>query len=261
MEVYPNLFRFEAKKDCLVAERCIIRNGQKTMDWNWKSAIIGGSKAAELFNILMDIFQVEAKPCSDKWVWSKEKDGSFSVASVKKALMSPLSGSRGSMKFDLNAWVPIKVKIFGWRAMLNRLPTMDMLIKRKIVTGPNRCSLCLGAVESIDHVFAACLVASVIWQKISLWCRISPIFAFSFKDLLEVHKYILGNKTKKKVIQSVIVVACWCLWKARNEIIFSNRPVKVEKIMGDVMAYSFLWIKSRAKNVELDWNWWKVFLL
>ncbi|MFS7952746.1 hypothetical protein Hanom_Chr07g00610561 [Helianthus anomalus] len=84
------------------------------------------------------------------------------------------------------------------------------------------------------------MVASVIWQKISLWCRISPIFVFSFKDLLVIHKYIPGNKTKKKVIQSIIVVACWCLWKARNEMIFSNRPVKVEKIMGEVMAYSFL---------------------
>ncbi|KAJ0447183.1 hypothetical protein HanHA89_Chr17g0702501 [Helianthus annuus] len=49
------------------------------------------------------------------------------------------------------------------------------------------------------------------------------------------------------------MVACWILWKTRNNIIFYNGALKLDDIIRDIKAYHFLWIRNRAKILDLDW--------
>ncbi|KAL8214499.1 hypothetical protein R6Q57_003948 [Mikania cordata] len=59
----------------------------------------------------------------------------------------------------------------------------------------------------------------MIWQRISSWCKLQPIYVFSVKDLLQIHG--LGNwcERKKEAIHAMILTAMWCIWKDRNEFI------------------------------------------
>lgn len=51
--------------------------------------------------------------------------------------------------------IPVRRSIFVWRLIHGRLPLLDTLRSRGFV-GPNICSLCYCAAESIDHCFVDC---------------------------------------------------------------------------------------------------------
>ncbi|KAF5781735.1 hypothetical protein HanXRQr2_Chr11g0487281 [Helianthus annuus] len=42
------------------------------------------------------------------------------------------------------------------------------------------------------------------------------------------------------------MIACWCIWKARNKPIFLGIEITGPKVMEDVKSLGFLWIKNGA---------------
>ncbi|XP_021986391.1 uncharacterized protein LOC110882759 [Helianthus annuus] len=123
------------------------------------------------------------------------------------------------------------------------------------------CALCGEGIESVDHLFTACNISMSVWNRLSGWIKIPPIFAFSFKDLLEVHKWFDGNKSAKKIVRGLIMVTCWAIWKARNDKFFSKGRGDSNVIFGDVRSMGFLWLKCRSKNNNIGWRDWCSFPL
>ncbi|XP_022024548.1 uncharacterized protein LOC110924877 [Helianthus annuus] len=130
---------------------------------------------------------------------------------------------------------------------MSRIPTTDALSRRGIDIGDGLCPLCSSEEESTDHLLTSCVVAVILWQKISLWCRIPPIFAFSIKDLLEIHKTGNLKGGEREALHGIITVACWCLWLARNKVKFSASEIKVDSVFSDVKSLGYLWFKNRYK--------------
>ncbi|MFS8022342.1 putative reverse transcriptase zinc-binding domain-containing protein [Helianthus anomalus] len=161
---------------------------------------------------------------------------------------------------DWCGWVPSKCNILVWRADLKRIPTADALLKRGIMIGEGLCPFCKSAPESVDHIFTSCFFAAVLWQKISRWCRIPPIFAFSFKDLLDIHKGGHISVKERAVIQGIIYISCWSIWASRNRVIFSNSEFKVDKVFSDIKSLGFLWYKHRSRCSALSWVDWCKFV-
>ncbi|MFS7911069.1 hypothetical protein Hanom_Chr02g00113661 [Helianthus anomalus] len=91
------------------------------------------------------------------------------------------------------------------------------------------------------------MVATVIWQWVSNWCKIPNIFGFSVRDLLVFHNYIGPGELRKKVVHGIIILACWCIWNSRNEKIFSNKDRRIEDITSRIKSYDFLRFKNRSK--------------
>ncbi|KAJ0435839.1 putative reverse transcriptase zinc-binding domain-containing protein [Helianthus annuus] len=151
-------------------------------------------------------------------------------------------------------WIPSKINIHVWRLGMDRVPTALALLKRNVDIGDPVCPLCNSEEESADHVFLACFVASTVWQGISVWCKIPNIFAFFLKDLLSFHIDLKVSDKKRKADHGVIMVACWSLWRARNGFKFSNATVKIEGIISEIKALSFLWFSTRSKYKGIDWN-------
>ncbi|MFS8028122.1 hypothetical protein Hanom_Chr16g01506751 [Helianthus anomalus] len=114
--------------------------------------------------------------------------------------------------------------------------------------------------ETVDHIFISCGFTSTIWALVSLWCKIPDIFAFSIKDLLELHEDIGITGRKKAVIQGIIRIGCWCIWKARNDYKFNNKEIKVEGIMRDIKTLGFFWFNSRSKGSVVSWDDWRSFV-
>ncbi|KAJ0535995.1 hypothetical protein HanIR_Chr09g0436691 [Helianthus annuus] len=56
------------------------------------------------------------------------------------------------------------------------------------------------------------------------------------------------------------MVACWSIWRARNLLRFSNIPVKIDGILSEIKALSFLWYSSRSKCKKVEWKDWISFV-
>ncbi|XP_076949911.1 uncharacterized protein LOC143622733 [Bidens hawaiensis] len=100
---------------------------------------------------------------------------------------------------------------------------MDRLPTRKSV-----CPLCEMSGETADHIMTGCGVSSVVWDHISRWCKFPPIFGFTVRDLLELYKIINVVTIKKEALHGIIIIACWRIWKARNEKVFEGKAVNVK---------------------------------
>ncbi|XP_021997684.1 uncharacterized protein LOC110894726 [Helianthus annuus] len=118
------------------------------------------------------------------------------------------------------------------------------------------CILCGEAIESVDHLFSACKMAALVWNKLSEWAKIPPIFAFSFRDLVSIHNGDGVVRKAKDIVRGLIMVVYWCIWKAKNANFFSNGKGCSEEIFGEVKALGFLWLKCRSKHKNIVWRDW-----
>lgn len=73
---------------------------------------------------------------------------------------------------------------------------------------------------------------------------------------MEIHKHAGVSSVKGEVIRGLIIVACWEMWKARNERIFSHRTCTSVEIISAVKAIGFLWFKKRSKCKDVEWDNW-----
>ncbi|XP_035841291.1 uncharacterized protein LOC118488184 [Helianthus annuus] len=172
---------------------------------------------------------VNLSDCNDRWLWLPEDSGEFSV---KSAFVLVGSKEVDSSRFiwEWCKWIPLKCNVFAWRAVMERLPTKVELRKRNIQVGEVTCPLCGSGEESADHLFTACSFATAIWSKISSWCKVPFIMAFSFKDVLVAHRFC-GLKGKLSLAyQGIVLTSCWLIWKARNDCVFNGKSPKVEEI-------------------------------
>jgi len=70
--------------------------------------------------------------------------------------------------------VPNKAKVFGWRVLLDRLPTKVNLEYRGVDLSCNLCLLCNKEVESIQHLLITCEVAQD-WIKCDRWVELTLV--------------------------------------------------------------------------------------
>lgn len=143
--------------------------------------------------------------------------------------------------------------------MLDRIPTKVALRRRNISHGDCLCEFCEEADESVEHIFTVCRVANGVWNGIANWVLLPSIYLFSVKDIVEVVTNSGWSKNKKEILYGILMVACWRIWKARNEKVFNQTTRNVVEIVSDVKALSYLWFRNRGRNSVVDWKGWKSF--
>ncbi|KAJ0837468.1 putative reverse transcriptase zinc-binding domain-containing protein [Helianthus annuus] len=141
-------------------------------------------------------------------------------------------------------------------AVQDRLPTLVALAQRNVINGQTGCKICGLYDEDADHLFVCCEAAQYVWDFISHWCKISSIYAFGVKGLLEWHKQVRGNAKWRKLIYAVIQVALWVIWRSRNDMVFNNQPAYWVHMTTEIKQLSFLWIGSRSDLKEISWEDW-----
>ncbi|KAJ0802039.1 putative reverse transcriptase zinc-binding domain-containing protein [Helianthus annuus] len=253
---WPNLFAIERHKGCVVNQRLQVEGeGGVSMLWNWSRSPSTISELDDLADCESMLAGAGLSAVKDKWKWDADTSGRFSLRSFKDLCLvqqdpDPVCLVKGCK------WLPFKCKLFAWRAGLDRLPTRQALARRNIISGPDECILCQEVRESVDHLFTGCIVALRVWSGISSWINCPPIFAFCFKDLMDLHLSSDGGATGKDIIRGIIIATCWFIWKARNEKFFRSGKGDGLEIVGMVKTYSFFWFKNRSKFKDLDWVEW-----
>lgn len=109
------------------------------------------------------------KDVSDLVVWLHNRNKMYSVKSryhvARKVMRTDdwveCSRGLGGQQVWKRLWqleVPNKIKVFGWRACHNILPTRVNLIRRRIISD-NICQCCIRLPQSAIHVIWECSVA------------------------------------------------------------------------------------------------------
>ncbi|XP_076940152.1 uncharacterized protein LOC143609226 [Bidens hawaiensis] len=144
--------------------------------------------------------------------------------------------------------------ILAWRAELDRVPVLTSLAKRNIRIVSVDCPACGVMEETAEHVFITCGLAQAVWQAITIWCKVPPIFTFNIRDILELHKYSKFPKRKANSFYAVCLVSLWCLWKARNDMVFNGMAITVDSVVSEIKGLSYLWVKNRSGVSQLSWE-------
>nr|XP_043639329.1 uncharacterized protein LOC122610402 [Erigeron canadensis] len=126
-----------------------------------------------------------------------------------------------------------------------RIPMPIALRVRNCSVDSNGCVMCNEGDETVEHLICSCATAVGVWHRQSVWCKIPPI---SIKDITEVEKFVGLGRTARKVFKKVLFVSCWCIWKARNPMVFDNERSDPDKIFQEIQSIGFLWYKNRSKN-------------
>ncbi|MFS8018516.1 hypothetical protein Hanom_Chr15g01392971 [Helianthus anomalus] len=120
--------------------------------------------------------------------------------------------------------------------------------------------MCGAGLESASHLLTACIFASKVWSIVTRWCKVPELVAFSVRDILEFHNFC-GLKGRMLVaFKGITVITCWQLWKARNDLIFSNISRKEVEIVSSIKSIGFLWFKNRSKYKDVSWDDWCKFV-
>ncbi|XP_021995963.1 uncharacterized protein LOC110893153 [Helianthus annuus] len=259
--MFPELFRAEKHKECLVQDRLATNGPNLIFSWAWLTPELGVIEADQLNQVVGLICGSSGLNMSsgmDRWQWTLDGGGSFSVASIKKTLSS-VNRVRPGKAFEWNNWVPKKVGIVAWRAEMERLPTRCALAARSIPVNDRTCIMCGSYDESSEHLLVSCQFAQMVWQNIALWCSIPPIIAFDLKDMLTLHEVCTVFGKKRKVLHAVILVAIWSIWKSRNEAVFQQKSPNMTKTLDEIKAMAYLWVKNRSRSMTLTWEDWSKF--
>jgi len=99
------------------------------------------------------------------------REGSYTYLTT-----SDVHSERGRFEDVWQKQVPLKVSVFAWRLLRNRIPTKDNLFRRRIIPfDDTSCIVGYGSSETADHLLFHCAHFGMVWHRIYQWLGISFI--------------------------------------------------------------------------------------
>ena len=205
----------------------------------------------------------------DMCVWAGTKRGEFSVKSAYWLLIAQQcqveassSSTRDLHGFWTSVWsvkVPPKIKTFVWRVCRNILPTKTKLFERKL-TSSYSCTWCMEEPETVDHVLWHCEFARKVWNACPIALPYLNVLGSSLLDFLAT---CLRELSSPEV--EIVFATAWVLWRARNEVVWDGKVVKVDDICSRAVTIAMDSVSLRVAQVgpaipvadsEVFHRWW-----
>ncbi|GAU41517.1 hypothetical protein TSUD_302560 [Trifolium subterraneum] len=105
--------------------------------------------------------------------------------------------------------VPLKVSIFAWRLLRDRLPTKINLVTRGILTpAAHLCVSGCGVAESAHHLFISCSTSGSLWALVHSWIGITVVDSTSLCDHFVQFTSSAGGSWAHRPFMQLIWLAC-----------------------------------------------------
>ncbi|GJZ63258.1 RNA-directed DNA polymerase, eukaryota, reverse transcriptase zinc-binding domain protein [Tanacetum coccineum] len=241
-DMYPRIYALEKSK--------MVKVSSKLMDFSldnlFRRNVRGGVKQSQ-YDALSDLVNVVTLvPASDRYVWSLESSGEFSVASIRKVIDDNRLPNVSSMTRWVK-FVPIKVNVLAWKVKLDALPTRLNISRRGMDIESILCPICGCGVESSSHLFFKCSLVRQINRKISLWWDVTYIDINSYEEWLNWMVSLRFSVKLKELFEGVFYVSWWCIWSYRNKLLFETKAPSKAMLFDDVVSSSYHWCRFRCK--------------
>lgn len=166
-------------------------------------------------------------------------------------LASPCETETIRLKYLLH-----KVNIYQWCIRRDFLPCYMNLATRGVNIPSLLCPLCKTEVENIEHALFRCSKVFSLWESVARWCNVSGLLLWQVTDLTSPETLNLVSAESKEIWQSILLVTCWCIWRARNGVIKEDKVWSHLQIFSDVQALSHLWLSSQKPSLLPKWPFW-----
>ena len=191
----------------------------------------------------------------DCWDCTISDNRVFTVKSMRSHITKVLH-PLNPQPFRWNKALPSKINISSWRILHKRLPTRFNLDRRGVDLDSTRCPVCDEDIETEEHLFTSCYVATETWTRVFTWWKIQDASITSLSDAVNLADRI--SLPAHQVIQFDVVVqtTLWALWRFWNEMSFSTKRPSKDQLLNDIKLFSFNWISSRLKRSNVNWIEW-----
>jgi hypothetical protein len=130
--------------------------------------------------------------------------------------MSPVGSFEGRGHVVKRVWenlAPMKVKIFSWQVLLQRLQTRANLFQRGVIrNGPqSQCVWCHSELKSEVHLFTKCEVAVEVWSAIHSWLGLITAVPGNLALSFESFGFPFKCKKRKKGLNLTWQTVTWSL--------------------------------------------------
>ncbi|GKA90085.1 RNA-directed DNA polymerase, eukaryota, reverse transcriptase zinc-binding domain protein [Tanacetum coccineum] len=232
---FPRMYALETQKNISVA----LKLSHDDLLCSFRRAPRAGAEELQYIQLVKIMEGITLFDSKDRWRWSLEGCGEFTVASVRN-LLDANSLPVVSSKTRWIKAVPIKVNIHAWKVKLDILPTRLNISKRGMDIESILCPLCEKNVESSSHIFFTCPISREIFRKVLLWWEIDVVMVSSYDEWLEWLLSIRLHSKHKELFEGVCYVLWWYIWNFRNKSIFGSAcPSKAlifEEIASEIVA-------------------------
>ncbi|GKB77897.1 RNA-directed DNA polymerase, eukaryota, reverse transcriptase zinc-binding domain protein [Tanacetum coccineum] len=240
---YPRLYALELDKRVTVVDKL----NHSSLVWSYRWDPRGGIEEEQQRLLHSCIGGVILPNMLDRWVWSLEASGEFSVKSVRSHIDDTLLPKEDVRTRWVNV-VPIKINVFAWRVRLDKLPTRSNLSLRGVEISSILCPLCNSSMESAHHLFFTCYVARLMWRKVLRWWEFEDINIASYDEWLIWLKNIRLSRRLKDIFEGVCYVKWWLIWRLRNQTLFGDSHPRKDMLFDDLVNLSFQWCSSRGSG-------------
>jgi hypothetical protein len=193
-------------------------------------------------------------PGRDKWTWSLEEEGVFTVQSAYHCLRRLLIAGDPLPVMEATVFnkiwsspAPSKIIAFSWQMLYDRLPSKQNLYLRgaRNIQENQFCGWCENTMESGLHLLLHCNFAQSVWRKVWNWLRVDIIVP---PNLFILFNVFMGGAVNNKMRKGLLLIwhsTMWFIWKARNGLIFNNAPKTPNEVFDELMVSTWRWSVHR----------------
>jgi hypothetical protein len=141
--------------------------------------------------------------------------------------------------------VPLKVFVFAWRLLHDRLPTRSNLLDRGVVTdGATGCLMGCNHLETSKHLFLSCGFYGFLWQAVRSWLGVSGPDTNNILDhFYQFSDSARGLHARRSFLQLVWLLCTWTIWNDRNNRLFNKcRKFHIVQLLDKVKHTSLRWL-------------------
>ncbi|GKA39517.1 RNA-directed DNA polymerase, eukaryota, reverse transcriptase zinc-binding domain protein [Tanacetum coccineum] len=174
---FPRVYALEECKDITVGSKL----AQPSITQSFRRMPRGGVEQMQVDDLINLVQNISLIPMQDRWTWTLNSSGDFSVASVRSYIDTTML-PKGDYQTRWVNLVPIKVNTFAWKVMTNSLPTRFNISRRGIDIDSISCGNCDSGVETATYLFFACDFAKQITRSIMRWWDVPEMDYESYND-------------------------------------------------------------------------------
>ncbi|XP_074368866.1 uncharacterized protein LOC141708923 [Apium graveolens] len=120
-----------------------------------------------------------------------------------------------------------------------------MLLQTKHVQIDNICPVCHEEAESVFHSLVQCKATALFWQIHNP--NISTNETMEFAEWLE---WNLSGQPKQATAK--IITLCWSIWRAGNDLVWSNKSWNSMRIVAKAWDCAIYWAKPQQDEVKIN---------